>query len=132
MNPSLSPTSHTSLYCHSTLFLYNQILVVQVSSSLTLTIFRFIAKLSQRVKLRSSNEGQQRVEARHDDAEFFHKTFPFFIWLLRDVTLRPPSDCKDIKEYFLKRVLFTILSLITFANCAAIILWTSLTRQRLR
>ncbi|XP_015757604.1 PREDICTED: guanylate-binding protein 6-like isoform X3 [Acropora digitifera] len=69
-----------------------------------LTGLEFIAKLSQRVKLRSSNEGQQRVEARHDDAEFFHKTFPFFIWLLRDVTLRPPSDCKDIKEYFLKRV----------------------------
>ncbi|XP_074618159.1 guanylate-binding protein 2-like [Acropora palmata] len=69
-----------------------------------LTGLEFIAKLSQRVKLRSSNEGQQRVEARHDDAEFFHKTFPFFIWLLRDVTLRPPSDCKDIKEYFLKRL----------------------------
>ncbi|XP_015752495.1 PREDICTED: guanylate-binding protein 6-like isoform X3 [Acropora digitifera] len=64
----------------------------------------FIAKLSHRVKLRSSNEGQEGVEARHDDAKFFHKTFPFFIWLLRDVTLRPPSDCKDIKEYFLKRL----------------------------
>ncbi|XP_015777564.1 PREDICTED: guanylate-binding protein 4-like [Acropora digitifera] len=69
-----------------------------------LAALEFIAKLSHRVKLRSSNEGQEGVEARHDDAKFFHKTFPFFIWLLRDVTLRPPSDCKDIKEYFLKRL----------------------------
>ena len=37
--------------------------------------------------------------------EFFHKTFPHFIWLLRDVTKDIPSDCKDIKDYFLKKVI---------------------------
>ena len=30
--------------------------------------------------------------------------FPFFIRLLRDVALSIPRDCKDIKDYFLKKV----------------------------
>lgn len=63
----------------------------------------FIVKLSQRIKLRSNNEGL-RMGGHHEDTEFFHKTFPFFIWLLRDVTQSIPPDCKDIKEYFLTRV----------------------------
>ncbi|XP_067052778.1 guanylate-binding protein 6-like, partial [Acropora muricata] len=64
----------------------------------------FIANLSQRIKLSASNEGLPSVAAREDDTEYFHKTFPFFIWLLRDVTLGLPPDCKDIKDYFFKRV----------------------------
>ena len=72
--------------------------------ALTWRIFRFIVKLSERVKLRSRNEERPGGAARRDDAEYFHKTFPFFIWLLRDVTKSIPTDCKDIKEYFLKRV----------------------------
>ena len=44
------------------------------------------------------------MRGRQEDTEFFHKTFPFFIWLLRDVTQSIPPDCKDIKEYFLTRV----------------------------
>ena len=44
------------------------------------------------------------MRGRQGDTEFFHKTFPFFIWLLRDVTQSIPPDCKDIKEYFLTRV----------------------------
>lgn len=59
----------------------------------------FIVKLSQRIKLHTNNGG-----GRQEDTEFFHKTFPFFIWLLRDVTQSIPPDCKDIKEYFLTRV----------------------------
>ncbi|XP_074617681.1 guanylate-binding protein 6-like isoform X1 [Acropora palmata] len=69
-----------------------------------LTGLEFIVKLSERVKLRSRNEERPSGAARRDDTEYFHKTFPFFIWLLRDVTLSTPTDCKDIKEYFLKRV----------------------------
>lgn len=38
------------------------------------------------------------------DEEIFKNIFPFFIWLLRDVTLALPSDCKDIKDYFLTKV----------------------------
>ena len=30
--------------------------------------------------------------------------FPFFIRLLGDVALSIPRDCKDIKDYFLKKV----------------------------
>jgi len=44
------------------------------------------------------------MRGQREDTEFFHKTFPFFIWLLRDVTQSIPPDCKDIKEYFLTRV----------------------------
>ncbi|XP_078363547.1 guanylate-binding protein 6-like [Oculina patagonica] len=63
----------------------------------------FIVKLSQRIKLRSSNE-EARMHGGQEDTEFFHKTFPFFIWLLRDVTQSIPLDCKDIEEYFYTRV----------------------------
>ena len=34
----------------------------------------------------------------------FHRTFPYFLWLLRDVTQAIPRDCKDLKDYFLKKV----------------------------
>ena len=57
-------------------------------------------KLSQRIQIRSS--GGRTGGAK--ETEFFHKTFPFFIWLLRDVTQCIPRDCKDIKDYFLKKV----------------------------
>lgn len=40
----------------------------------------------------------------HRDSEYFHKTFPYFIWLLRDVTQAIPKDCSNIKDYFLKKV----------------------------
>jgi len=60
----------------------------------------FIVKLAQRIQIRS-NAAAVGVG---NDIEFFHKTFPYFIWLLRDVTQSIPSDCKDIKDYFLKKV----------------------------
>ncbi len=60
-------------------------------------------KLSQRIKLRSSND-EASMRGRQEDTKFFHKIFPFFIWLLRDVTQSIPPDCKDIKEYFLTKV----------------------------
>ncbi|XP_068715181.1 guanylate-binding protein 6-like isoform X2 [Montipora foliosa] len=60
----------------------------------------YITKLSQRIQIRSNTGGHGRQE----DMEFFHKTFPHFIWLLRDVTKDIPSDCKDVKDFFLKKV----------------------------
>ena len=39
-----------------------------------------------------------------EDSKFFYRTFPFFIWLLRDVTQRIPPDYVNIKDYFLKMV----------------------------
>ncbi|XP_068722035.1 guanylate-binding protein 6-like [Montipora capricornis] len=64
----------------------------------------FIVKLSERIQLRSSNDGNPSMGACRKDTEFFHKTFPFFMWLLRDVAQSIPPDCEDIKEYFLTRV----------------------------
>ena len=61
-------------------------------------------KLSQGIRLRSNN-GIVSASGPQEDTEFFHKTFPFFIWLLRDVTQSIPTDCRDIKEYFLTRQL---------------------------
>ncbi|KAM7440027.1 hypothetical protein ABFA07_010670 [Porites harrisoni] len=63
----------------------------------------FIMKLSQRIKLRSNSEGSS-LSSRCEDTEYCHKTFPFFIWLLRDVTQAIPPDCTDLKDYFLTRV----------------------------
>ena len=63
---------------------------------------RFNVKLSQRIEVRS-NTGYAAGQA-HRDSEFFHKTFPFFIWLLRDVAQEIPRDCRNIEDYFLKKV----------------------------
>ena len=59
-----------------------------------------------------------------EDSTLFFETFPFFIWLLRDVTQDLPPDCKDIKEYFLKKVYFILIVLtfylgIIFSSCAS-------------
>lgn len=59
----------------------------------------FVLKLSRQIQARS---GRQSSLVKNEDA--FHKTFPHFIWLLRDVMTDIPDDCKDIKEYFLTRV----------------------------
>lgn len=56
----------------------------------------FIVKLSQRIRIRSNGT--------HDDQELFRKTFPFFVWLLRDVSLQLPSECRDFNHYFSLRV----------------------------
>lgn len=66
----------------------------------------FIVKLSQRIQLRSSAQTSDPVggESLQADANQFHKTFPFFVWLLRDVVLSLPKDCHSIKDYFLTRV----------------------------
>lgn len=62
----------------------------------------FIVKLTQRIEMRSTTT--QGTIKGHRDSEYFHKTFPYFIWLLRDVTQTIPKDCSNIKEYFLKKV----------------------------
>lgn len=66
----------------------------------------FIVKLSQRIQLRSSTPTTDPVSGGNMqvDANQFHKTFPIFIWLLRDVVLSLPKDCQSIKDYFLTRV----------------------------
>ena len=65
----------------------------------------FIPKLCQRIQLGSTDHDQRKgTSATQDDANLFHKIFPHFIWLLRDVVLALPKDCSNIKEYFLKRV----------------------------
>ena len=65
----------------------------------------FILKLSQRIQVRSSAQMvTSQGNGPQDDANYFHKTFPFFIWLLRDVVLALPKDCQSIKDYFLTRV----------------------------
>ncbi|XP_067054214.1 guanylate-binding protein 7-like isoform X1 [Acropora muricata] len=61
----------------------------------------FIGKLSQRIRIRSTD--QQGTEDQ-EDTNFFFKTFPYFIWLLRDAFLQLPRDCSNTKEFFLKRV----------------------------
>ncbi|XP_066019928.1 guanylate-binding protein 1-like [Pocillopora verrucosa] len=66
----------------------------------------FITKLSQRIRLRS-NDGSVSAsgpQLQREDKDVFHKTFPFFFWLLRDATQSLPPDCRNIKEYFLTRV----------------------------
>lgn len=59
-------------------------------------------KLTQRIEMQSTT--RQETRRSHRDSEYFHKTFPFFIWLLRDVTQAIPTDCSNIKDYFLKKV----------------------------
>ncbi|XP_058943961.1 guanylate-binding protein 7-like [Pocillopora verrucosa] len=66
----------------------------------------FFVKLSQRIQLRSSAQISDPLggESLQADANQFHKTFPFFVWLLRDVVVSLPKDCHSIKDYFLTRV----------------------------
>ena len=85
-----------------------------------LTFRSFIMKLSQRIRL-CSNDGSVGASGPQEDTEFFHKTFPFFIWLLRDVTQSIPTDCRDIKEYFLTRVRRLILKR-----------WTEMTKELIK
>ncbi|KAJ7380911.1 hypothetical protein OS493_004495 [Desmophyllum pertusum] len=56
----------------------------------------FIVKLSQRIRIRSKDG--------RDDQDLFRNTFPFFFWLLRDVSQKLPSDCRDFNQYFSTRV----------------------------
>lgn len=77
--------------------------------------FSFILKLSQRIQLHSSEQTSSASGQAQGDANHFHKTFPFFIWLLRDVVLALPKDCHNIKDYFLTRV-GTDLSNITIGD----------------
>ena len=63
----------------------------------------YISQLSQRIHLRATNQSD-RGEKRQN----FNKTFPYFVWLLRDVLLNLPSDCPTIKDYFLKRVWYIL------------------------
>ncbi|XP_068706362.1 guanylate-binding protein 7-like isoform X1 [Montipora foliosa] len=63
----------------------------------------FIVKLSKRIQVRSTVSGPSQSRPAEDN-EFFHKIFPQFVWLLRDVIQDIPEDCKDVKEYFLKKV----------------------------
>ena len=65
-------------------------------------------KLTHRIEVQSTTK--QETKRSHRDSEYFHKTFPFFIWLLRDVTQAIPRDCSNVKDYFLKKVSLGITS----------------------
>ena len=61
-----------------------------------------------------------------EDSKFFYRTFPFFIWLLRDVTQDIPPDYVNIKDYFLKMVYLIKIAVcvklgIIFSSCALLI-----------
>ena len=60
----------------------------------------FIVKLAQRIHIQLHPNKDSQVKG----IEFFHKTFPYFIWLLRGGMQSIPSDCKDIRDYFFKKV----------------------------
>ncbi|KAJ7380928.1 hypothetical protein OS493_004515 [Desmophyllum pertusum] len=71
--------------------------------TLTVLLASILIYNSKNVPRRSDLDGLKGTrEIRNEDA--FHRTFPFFIWLLRDVLTELPDDCKNIKEYFLKRI----------------------------
>lgn len=63
-------------------------------------MWRFIEKHSQKIQVQTAS-GPIHWEK---DNKSFQKTFPHFIWLLRDVTQSIPEDCKDINDYFFKKV----------------------------
>lgn len=63
-------------------------------------------KLSQRIQIYSGNETSDvaKASSEDDNAKAFHKSFPFFVWLLRDVVLALPEGCHSLKDYFLTKV----------------------------
>ena len=66
----------------------------------------FIAMLSKRIQIRSSTTA---VSGQNNEGELFHRILPYFVWLLRDAMLAIPSDCTDLKDYFLKKVRIYVL-----------------------
>ncbi|KAK2568392.1 Guanylate-binding protein 7 [Acropora cervicornis] len=58
--------------------------VIRLSS----THVSFIVKLSQRIQLRSTDQPGKEAQ---EDSKLFFKTFPYFIWLLRDVVFQSES-----------------------------------------
>lgn len=60
----------------------------------------FIVNLSEQIQVKSRSE----CDVGPKDSDIFHETFPYFVWLLRDVTLLLPSDCSNVKDYFLTKV----------------------------
>ena len=66
---------------------------------------RHIAKMSQLIQVRSGNPSRDSAGAvDEEDSALFFKSFPIFIWLLRDVVLALPEQCYNMKEYFLSTV----------------------------
>ena len=59
-------------------------------------MYSWFVKLSERIQMRSTTEEISPQE--------LHKTFPYFIWLLRDVTQSLPAKCASLKDYFLRKV----------------------------
>ncbi|CAH3045102.1 unnamed protein product [Porites lobata] len=50
----------------------------------------FIVKLCQSIQVQSQTKAA--VGQSQEDSKFFYRTFPFFIWLLRDVTQDIPEE----------------------------------------
>ncbi|XP_027041427.1 guanylate-binding protein 2-like, partial [Pocillopora damicornis] len=81
----------------SSVLIYNS---SAVANRRDLEELEFIVNLSQRIQVRSRSE----CDVGPEDSDIFHETFPYFVWLLRDVTLSLPSDCSNVKDYFLTKV----------------------------
>ena len=65
-------------------------------------MWSFIANLSKRIKIRS--ESKTGANKQLNEKELYHKTFPYFIWLLRDSLLEIPDDYEDLTDFLLKEV----------------------------
>ena len=71
-------------------------------NTISLTKCSFIVKLTHRIEMRSTTKPGARKE--HLDSEYFHKTFPYFIWLLRDVKLPSHGKLKLANSYWRTQV----------------------------
>ena len=63
-----------------------------------------IAKLSHLIQIRSTYQPETPTRVDEEDSALFFKSFPIFIWLLRDVVLSLPEKCFNVKDYFLSTV----------------------------
>ena len=76
--------------------------VQRICWSLTMHVYRFIANVSQIIRVKSSTETE--AHSARSENESFQKVFPYFTWLLRDFMNRFPEDCRDAREFFIKKV----------------------------
>jgi len=85
----------------ASVFIYNS---AGVPTRTDLDGLHHIAKLSQLIQLRSTNELSSIGSEEDEDSLLLSKSFPTFIWLLRDVVLTLPKECYNVKDYFLNTV----------------------------
>ncbi|XP_020912347.1 guanylate-binding protein 7-like [Exaiptasia diaphana] len=79
----------------SSILLYNSVGVPKMKD---LNDLECVTHLSQRIQLKAGTRNK-------DEAHYASKVLPFFIWLLRDVTLAIPNGHASFKDYLLSEVL---------------------------